>query len=71
MDMLQLGLSGKVAVVTGGDGGIGLGMARGLCEPGIAVLGKPMGDDPAWSVRSLHGWAVHQPAQHAVAPRHR
>src|ERR1700754_2256816 len=35
-------LSGKVAVVTGGNGGIGLGMARGLANAGagIAVVGR-------------------------------
>jgi 2-deoxy-D-gluconate 3-dehydrogenase len=35
-------LTGKVAVVTGGNGGIGLGMARGLAEAGaaIAVVGR-------------------------------
>src|SRR6185369_3843898 len=35
-------LAGKVAVVTGGNGGIGLGMARGLAEAGadIAVVGR-------------------------------
>jgi 2-deoxy-D-gluconate 3-dehydrogenase len=35
-------LSGKVAVITGGNGGIGLGMARGLAEAGadIAVVGR-------------------------------
>jgi 2-deoxy-D-gluconate 3-dehydrogenase len=35
-------LGGKVAVVTGGNGGIGLGMARGLGEAGaaIAIVGR-------------------------------
>jgi 2-deoxy-D-gluconate 3-dehydrogenase len=35
-------LSGRVAVVTGGNGGIGLGMARGLAQAGaaIAVVGR-------------------------------
>lgn len=31
-------LSGKVAVVTGGNGGIGLGMARGLARAGATVV---------------------------------
>jgi len=30
-------LSGRVAIVTGGNGGIGLGMARGLADAGAAV----------------------------------
>ena len=35
-------LTGKVAVVTGGNGGIGLGMARGLADAGasVAVVGR-------------------------------
>jgi 2-deoxy-D-gluconate 3-dehydrogenase len=35
-------LSSKVSVVTGGNGGIGLGMARGLAEAGaaIAIVGR-------------------------------
>nr|MDA8250512.1 SDR family NAD(P)-dependent oxidoreductase [Rhodospirillales bacterium] len=31
-------LSGRVAVVTGGNGGIGLGMAEGLAGAGAAVM---------------------------------
>src|SRR3954464_13322729 len=35
-------LAGKIAIVTGGNGGIGLGMARGLADAGanIAVVGR-------------------------------
>src|SRR5215210_5801933 len=31
-------LKGKVAIVTGGNGGIGLGMARGLAKAGARVV---------------------------------
>src|SRR6478672_3074464 len=38
----QFTLSGKVAIVTGGNGGIGLGMARGLAQAGakLAIVGR-------------------------------
>jgi 2-deoxy-D-gluconate 3-dehydrogenase len=40
--MKSFSLKGKVAIVTGGNGGIGLGMARGLAAAGadIAVVGR-------------------------------
>src|SRR4051812_29752458 len=42
-------LRGKVAIVTGGNGGIGLGMARGLADAGadIAVVGRNEGKSAA------------------------
>src|SRR5215218_3132709 len=40
--MELFGLAGRVAVVTGGNGGIGLGMARGLAKAGadLVVVGR-------------------------------
>src|SRR5437660_1912420 len=31
-------LNGRVAIVTGGNGGIGLGMAAGMCEAGASIV---------------------------------
>src|SRR5260370_11319801 len=36
--MTPFDLSGRVAIVTGGNGGIGLGMARGLAAAGASVV---------------------------------
>ncbi len=50
----QFDLSGKVAIVTGGNGGIGLGMAEGLARAGASVLvaGRNAGKNAA-AVKTL------------------
>ena len=49
-------LSGKVAVVTGGNGGIGLGIALGLAQAGakVAILGRNTAKSEAASAE-IHG----------------
>jgi 2-deoxy-D-gluconate 3-dehydrogenase len=44
-------LTGRVAIVTGGNGGIGLGMARGLAQAGAAVV--VAGRQPAKSAAAV------------------
>ncbi|MBS0641135.1 MAG: glucose 1-dehydrogenase [Acetobacteraceae bacterium] len=52
-------LSGKVAVVTGGNGGIGLGMAQGIaaCGANIVVVGRNA-DKAAAALAALRGLGV-------------
>src|SRR5690606_5492198 len=54
--MEHFDLKGRVAVVTGGNGGIGLGMAKGLAKAGaaIAVAGRNAGKNDA-AVQALRG----------------
>ncbi|NMN95903.1 SDR family NAD(P)-dependent oxidoreductase [Antrihabitans stalactiti] len=49
-------LTGHVAIVTGGNAGIGLGMARGLCRSGAAIaIWGTNADRNAAAVRELAG----------------
>src|SRR5690349_13691443 len=52
-------LKGKAALVTGGNGGIGLGMAKGLAQAGATVIvaGRDA-DKNATAVKALGGKAL-------------
>ena len=52
-------LSGKVAVITGGNGGIGLGMAEGLVQAGAEV--SVWGTNPEKNARALEQLAGYGP----------
>ena len=54
--MKMFDLSGRVAIVTGGNGGIGLGMAKGMAEAGAAIVvaGRDAAKN-ASAVKEIHG----------------
>ncbi len=58
--MKPFDLTGKVAVVTGGNGGIGLGMAEGLAQAGAFIVLAGRNRDKA--AAALHGSGEAWPA---------
>ncbi len=61
----MLGLSGRTVLVTGGGGGLGSVMAKGLAEAGAAVAVTDVDADRAWAVAR----AVEAAGGRAVAER--
>jgi 2-deoxy-D-gluconate 3-dehydrogenase len=55
-DIASFDLTGRVAIVTGGNGGIGLGMARGLATHGATVV--VAGRNAAKSIDAVKGLAA-------------
>ena len=55
-------LTGKIAIVTGGNGGIGLGMARGLASAGAAIViagrNKDKSEDAVRDIEALGARAL-------------
>jgi 2-deoxy-D-gluconate 3-dehydrogenase len=61
----QFDLEGRVAIVTGGNGGIGLGMAKGLVQAGASVV--VAGRDKAKNERAAAELAAFGPGAAAMA----
>ena len=66
----QFDLSGRVAIVTGGNGGIGLGMAEGLARAGAAVVvaGRKAAKSAA-AVKALEALGAKAAAVEADVPK--
>src|SRR5258708_37526901 len=63
--MALFDLGGRVAIVTGGNGGIGFGMAQGLAEAGAAIV--VAGRDEAKSAAAVKKLAAAGAKAEAVA----
>ena len=59
MTFAPFDLSGRVVVITGGNGGIGLGMAEGLVQSGAEV--SIWGTNPDKNARALEQLSIHGP----------